>query len=50
MGNKYKVTADYRDGCKSWYYFDDERKAKRKAKQLADYDSTKNVSLTINFK
>lgn len=50
MGNGIKLTVDYRDGCKSWYYFENERKARRKAKRLAKYDNAKNVSLTIKFK
>ena len=50
MGTNINVVVDYKDGCKSWYYFENERKARRKAKQLAQYNNTRNVSLTINFK
>ena len=50
MGAQFKVTVDYRDGYKSWYYFTNERKAKKKAKQLADCDNTKYVEVTISFK
>ena len=50
MGTKFNVTVDYKDGCKSWYYFETERKAKKKAKQLAKYDNARSVKVTISFK
>lgn len=50
MSTNYNITVDYIDGCRSWYYFDDERKANRKAKQLAKFDRTKRVTMTVIFK
>ena len=44
----YKLSVDFKDGCKSWYYFDNERQMRKKAKSLAKYDKTERLQLEIN--
>ena len=47
MATTYKLSVDFIDGCKSWYYFDNERQMRRKAKQLSKYHRTEKLELEI---
>lgn len=47
MTTTYKLSVHFADGCKSWYYFDNERQMRRKAKRLAKYHKTEKLELEI---